>query len=142
MSDDIWRDRRDDDDYSEFGSLFDDAEPTENLPEIASPTRDDAPADRNLSFGDGGTGSLPHWTEPPTGEVPRLDSAAKDEAPVDDEHADLDVWSSFSSESPVWKDDEVVADDPAATTGRITGQQRRVADRSERVDRVTGQQRR
>ena len=29
MSDDMWRERRDRDDFSEYGSLFDDAEPTQ-----------------------------------------------------------------------------------------------------------------
>ena len=33
MSDESWRSRRDDD-FSEFGSLFDDAEPTQNLPPV------------------------------------------------------------------------------------------------------------
>ena len=67
MSDDIWRDRRDDDDFSEFGSLFDDAEPTQNLDEVT----DGDPSDgERLSFGGDESGSLPHWTEPPTGEVP------------------------------------------------------------------------
>ena len=113
MSDDIWRDRRDDDDFSEFGSLFDDAEPTQNIDEVG--------ADEGLSFGDGESGSLPHWTEPATGEVPRFDGAAA----AHDDDPDLDVWSSFSSDAPVWKDDTPAADlpptapvDQDAPTGR------------------------
>jgi len=35
MSDDMWRERRDRDDFSEYGSLFDDAEPTQNIDEVA-----------------------------------------------------------------------------------------------------------
>ena len=34
MSDEKWRDAADDDDFSEFGSLFDDAEPTQNIDEV------------------------------------------------------------------------------------------------------------
>ena len=43
---------------------------------------------------------LPHWTEPPTGQVPRIlsDDPA---APGDD----LDDWSSFATASPRWRDD-------------------------------------
>ena len=34
MSDDMWRERRDRDDFSEYGSLFDEAEPTQNIDEV------------------------------------------------------------------------------------------------------------
>lgn len=134
MSDDIWRDRRDDD-FSEFGSLFDDAEPTQNLPEVESPPKRDD--DESLSFGEGDSGALPHWTEPPTGEVPRFDAEATD----DGEHEDLDVWSSFSSEAPVWKDDPTPVPDeaePAVRSGqhrRVTGQHRRVTGEHDQVRR-------
>jgi phosphatidate cytidylyltransferase len=132
MSDDIWRDRRDDDDFSEFGSLFDDAEPTQDMAEVRRP--DEGGGDQGpLSFDDAGE-ALPHWTEPPTGEVPRFDAGASHEP---DEHAELDVWSSFSSEAPVWKDDE-----PEEAAPEVTGrhsQQRRSTDQ---VDRVSGQHRR
>ncbi len=132
MSDDNRRNRRDDD-FSEFGSLFDDAEPTQNLPEVDR--RDDAPdTDESLSFGTGDTSGLPHWTEPPTGEVPRFETE-----PAADEHEELDVWSSFSSEAPVWKDDEPVEPEPAEPPGRRSGEHRRVTDR---VETVSGQQRR
>lgn len=130
MSDDIWRDRRDDDDFSEFGSLFDDAEPTQNLAEVegARPAEDDS----SLSFGESESGALPHWTEPPTGEVPRFDAAAGEE-----EHEDLDVWSSFSSEAPVWKDDPEPTAEHVDEAVHRSGQQRRVTGQ---VRRVTGEQ--
>ena len=70
MSDDMWRDRKESDDFSEFGSLFDDAEPTQNIDPVVRDASD------RLSFGSSDSGSLPHWTEPPTGEVPRLDASA------------------------------------------------------------------
>lgn len=140
MSDDMWRDRRDRDDFSEYGSLFDDAEPTENLDQV------ERRHSGEISFGDSSTGSLPHWTEPPTGEVPRLDVGG-DEYGDDEE---LDVWSSFSSEAPVWKDDEptdavapVIAE---PSDRRNSGQHRRVAEPGVRttgqVARTTGQHRR
>ena len=43
---------------------------------------------------------LPHWTEPPTGQVPQiLSSESRD--PDDD----LDDWASFASSTPRWRDD-------------------------------------
>ncbi len=140
MSDDIWRDRRDDDDFSEFGSLFDEAAPTQSLPEVTST----GSADESLSFDESAGGALPHWTEPPTGEIPRF--AAGEASPGDahdPDHEELDVWSSFSSESPVWKDDESVDVEPAPADMQRTAQQRRVVDQPERVSgqhrRVTGE---
>ena len=41
-----------------------------------SPTRDHEAVEDGLTFGASDTASLPHWTEPPTGEVPRLDASA------------------------------------------------------------------
>ncbi|MEJ7800580.1 MAG: hypothetical protein WKF60_08680, partial [Ilumatobacter sp.] len=149
MSDDSWRRGRNDD-FSEFGSLFDDAEPTQNLPpvdsgvvaaEAAADDADGSDDSGSISFGDSNTGSLPHWTEPPTGEIPRFETPE----PAAKQDEELDVWSSFSSESPVWKDDESNA---SATGGTIdehlpTAQQRRVTDPHAAVSgqhrRVTGE---
>lgn len=172
MSDDIWRERRDPDDFSEYGSLFDDAEPTQNLPETERDTvRNEQVDPANAPDHEGApirlddeSGPLPHWTEPPTGEVPRLDA---DQIPgvgsADDD--ELDVWSSFSSEAPVWKDDlpdddadvtdvggavptglvpttdEVPAAPPVDPTGgRISGQHHVTGDVPS--GRISGQQRR
>ena len=111
MTDDTWRRDRDDE---EDEPLFDEHEPT----------RDQEAVDDGLTFGASDTGSLPHWTEPPTGELPRLDPdsvvIASGAAGDDDE---LDVWSSFTSESPVWKDDSPTEPGPDAVPGaRRTGQ--------------------
>jgi len=46
-----------------------------------------------------GTG-LPHWSDPPTGEVPRI-LPGGDEEPADD---DLSAWSSFATSGPRWRD--------------------------------------
>ena len=42
---------------------------------------------------------MPHWTEPPTGEVPKV--LAGDDAADDD---DLGAWSGLSNRSPRWRD--------------------------------------
>lgn len=75
----------------------------------AAPVTDEQPTvapseSSTLSFGDDDTGSLPHWTEPPTGEMPRIESSGRDD--TGDE--ELDVWSTFTSESPVWKEGDSV----------------------------------
>jgi len=54
-------------------------------------------AGESIRMGDE-SGSLPHWTDPPTGEVPKIEAAERE--PTDD----LDVWSSFSSDPPKWED--------------------------------------
>jgi hypothetical protein len=48
----------------------------------------------------GGTGvDLPHWTEPPTGEVPRI---LESDEPVGDQEA----WSTYAGRGPRWRDSE------------------------------------
>ncbi|MFW2332607.1 phosphatidate cytidylyltransferase [Ilumatobacter sp.] len=144
MSDESWRSRRDDD-FSEFGSLFDDAESTQNLPPVAGEPDPDDPTNESeaISFGDSDTGSLPHWTEPPTGEIPRFDVPESADDP--DEDDELDVWSSFSSESPVWKDDEPAdpSDGVVVDEQLPTAQHRRVSDEPPPISgqhrRVTGE---
>jgi phosphatidate cytidylyltransferase len=109
MTDDTWRRDRDEE-HEE--PLFDDHEPT----------RDQEAVDGGLTFGASDTGSLPHWTEPPTGELPLLDQESGAAGPAGDEE-ELDVWSSFTSESPVWKDDSPTEPGPDSSSGvRRTGQ--------------------
>lgn len=105
MTDDWRRERRDRRDDDDFGPpLFGDDTPAE---------RDD-----RLSFGTADTGSLPHWTAPPTGEMPTTLGGA-----AGGEHTDeLDVWSSFSDSAPVWSDDPSPTgelDLPARVTGPV-----------------------
>jgi phosphatidate cytidylyltransferase len=112
MSDDSWRRDRDDeprrplfadDDDDDRAPLFGD--PVERAPLFGDdqPTRNVEQVEEGLSFRDSDTGPLPHWTEPPTGELPSIEPgrAAEEDEPLDE----LDVWSSFTSESPVWSDD-------------------------------------
>ncbi|MGA1555187.1 MAG: phosphatidate cytidylyltransferase [Ilumatobacteraceae bacterium] len=138
MSDDIWRDRRDDD-FSEFGSLFDDDPPSGGrAPVRRDPVADTARGD-TISFDDHPTGSsrsMPHWSEPGTGEVPQFSGQDDDE--------EFDVWSSFSSDAPVWQDDRAAPIDeprgrPTGEQRRVTGEQRRVLgpDAEPRTERVT-----
>lgn len=52
-----------------------------------------------LRFGaDDATTVLPHWAEPPTGEVPRVFQGSGDDT------GDLDAWSSLNN-GPLWRDD-------------------------------------
>ncbi len=107
MSDEMWRrrEREQRDPADEFGGpLF----PDEGGAEAAADRPDDT-GERRLSFGPNDTGPLPHWTDPPTGEIPRMAPAASSDDDTDD---DVDVWSSFTTESPIWRDD--VADEPTA----------------------------
>jgi len=109
MSDDVWRrGRRDEDD--DFGPpLFGD-----------DMTREMSDPSDELSFGTADTGPLPHWTAPPTGEMPAMLTSREPvtpAAPAADGTDDLDVWSSFSADAPVWSDDPAPAgeiDDAAA----------------------------
>lgn len=125
MSDDIWRndnagdsnpggrrpgrfeasmDEFDDEDFG--GPLFGDDSGGVTSPDRASSHDEEG----GLSFGDDATGQLPHWTEPPTGEMPRIDAVTSADADGDE----LDVWSTFTSESPVWKEGDSV-DEPSGT---------------------------
>jgi phosphatidate cytidylyltransferase len=99
MSDDVWR-RRGLEGDDDFGPpLFDD-------------DRDDR---STLSFGATHHEPLPHWTEPPTGEVPDVLATGQH-----DLHADVDVWSSFSDQGPVWGDEPTNPDgEPGHAPGRL-----------------------
>jgi phosphatidate cytidylyltransferase len=44
--------------------------------------------------------AMPHWTDPPTGEVPRI----VPEGAVGENDDDLDAWSSFATSGPRWRD--------------------------------------
>jgi phosphatidate cytidylyltransferase len=118
MSDDMWRRRRRErDDTGEFGGpLFPDDDETGGRDRPGDDT-----AERRLRFGPNDSGPLPHWTEPATGEVPRVEPTA---SAADEEDDDIDVWSSFTTESPVWRDDlaEPVAEPGGAYASDPTGQ--------------------
>lgn len=49
---------------------------------------------------------LPHWTEPPTGQVPQI----LPEDPTADA-GDLDDWTSFATSTPRWRDDATSLDE-------------------------------
>jgi len=101
MTDDARRTKRPDEEEAEdYG------------PPLFADARDDDSTD-GLSFGASDTGPLPHWTEPPTGEIPRTLTTSAPSDPSDD----LDVWSSFAGKAPVWSDDGPV--DPHDETNEI-----------------------
>jgi phosphatidate cytidylyltransferase len=52
-----------------------------------------------LRFGPDDTGPLPHWTEPPTGEVPKI--FAEDVSATED----LGDWATSATEGPLWRED-------------------------------------
>jgi phosphatidate cytidylyltransferase len=102
MSDDVWRKRAHDEE--DFGPpLFGDDSDADAQDRQRARKRD-KPAAKPIVFDDS-SGPLPHWTEPPTGEIPRSRRAGGDE--LRDPTDDLDVWSSFSGQVPVWSDDPV-----------------------------------
>ncbi len=104
MTDDAWRRGRREEGDDDFGPpLFAD-DPTGTI-STDLPTSEVHAVD--LSFGPNDTGPLPHWTEPPTGELPRVLSSGNG----GDHTEDLDVWSTFSGKQPVWRDDPV--EDPS-----------------------------
>ena len=47
--------------------------------------------------------TLPHWTEPPTGEVQRIFPDEPDAVGGEDD-TDLEAWSSFATSGPRWRD--------------------------------------
>lgn len=55
-------------------------------------------------------GLLPHWTEPPTGQMPAI--LADDLSPKSDA---LAAWSGFGAQAPVWRDDRSAAAAPVDT---------------------------
>lgn len=127
MSDDIWR-RRDDttegggSDYgTDFGSDF-------GTIQFA----DDPTSEPAIVFADTDSTGLPHWTEPPTGEIPRAGN-------VEDED-DTDVWASFQQASQPTRRPErlVIGGDSTGDRGRprdVTGDTGR--DPSREVPRDT-----
>lgn len=120
----------DDFDEDEFGGpLFGETAEQPSVPD------GDEDASGSLSFGDDDTGSMPHWTEAPTGDIPRIDPPPSTPDPTDD----LDVWSSFSGDAPVWKEGDdvdrpsgvVPSGAPADPTGELTWEDSEPADLAE-----------
>jgi len=95
----------DDEDDDTYRVLPDD--PSESVtilgPADEPPLRFDTNDESPLRFEPDDTGPLPHWTEPPTGEVPRIfaDDVASDA---------LDEWAASATQSPVWREDRAAFD--------------------------------
>jgi phosphatidate cytidylyltransferase len=70
------------------------------LAESADPTEMERPP---LAGSPAGS-TLPHWTEPATGEVPRI--LSEEDKPAGEEgEDDLDAWSSFANQAPRWREE-------------------------------------
>jgi phosphatidate cytidylyltransferase len=163
MTDDIWRsdeegsaDRRrpgrleadmDAFDETEFGGpLFGDTSETPVMDADPPPQRQAEPGPaasagewpESASGGSGRlqmddpSGSMQHWTEDATGEVPVIERPAPTADPTDD----LDVWSTFTTDTPVWKEGDSVdkptgrvpAASPADPTGEISWEDAPIAE--------------
>src|SRR5690606_30419311 len=69
-------------------------------PDLEPAPSDPDPAPAVLDLGPStGENQLPHWTEPPTGEVPKVVIGDTDRDPADE-----DRWASFAS-GPRWRDE-------------------------------------
>lgn len=69
----------------------------------ADPTRIERPPVEPAPDPVTGPVSMPHWTEPPTGEVPAV-LIGGDEPLLADDEDDLEAWSSFATSTPRWRD--------------------------------------
>jgi phosphatidate cytidylyltransferase len=109
MTDDTGGFRPEDDDEQDDTGLYRvrPEDPSESVtiigPADEPPLRFDSDEESPLRFEPDDTGPLPHWTEPPTGEVPRIfaDDAANDE---------LDDWATSATQQPVWREDRAAFD--------------------------------
>ncbi|MBX3285433.1 MAG: phosphatidate cytidylyltransferase [Actinobacteria bacterium] len=92
----------------------------------ADPTRIERPPVQPAPDPVTGPVELPHWTEPPTGEVPAV--LIGDDGPLlGDGGDDLDAWSSFATSTPRWRDaDDDWADDGYMETLAADGEEVRV----------------
>src|SRR3954468_8593095 len=69
----------------------------------ADPTRIERPPVEPAPDPVTGPVELPHWTEPPTGEVPAV-LIGDDQPLLSEDEDDLDAWSSFATSAPRWRD--------------------------------------
>ncbi len=68
----------------------------------ADPTRIERPPMQPAPDPVTGPVEMPHWSDPPTGEVPAV--LIGDSSPIVEEGDDLDAWSSFATSTPRWRD--------------------------------------
>ncbi len=64
--------------------------------------------------------SMPHWTEPATGEVPRVFASDSEEGD------DLDAWTSFTSSQPRWRGEGAPEGDDYDDFSRLADDETRV----------------
>src|SRR5215210_1782010 len=73
-------------------------QPSGPRPSVRFPLPEDAEARPAIGGTSAAAPDLPHWTEPPTGEVPRILAGDAEE---DD---DLEAWSGLTSRQPRWRE--------------------------------------
>jgi phosphatidate cytidylyltransferase len=119
MSDEMWRRRERSGDTSDTGEFGGPLFPDDDDEKTSRPGNSDDSGERRLRFGPNDTGPLPHWTDPPTGEIPQVAPQASGKDPEDED--EVDVWSQFTTETPVWRDDEPSTEtaSPADRSGGI-----------------------
>lgn len=71
--------------------------PAAEAPTVAPPT----PGEEGITVTGGGT-ELPHWTDPPTGEVPRILVGEGSSGEAED---DLEAWNALGSRGIRWRDE-------------------------------------
>jgi phosphatidate cytidylyltransferase len=89
------------------------------LPAAADPEAPEALRPRVVPSPPPAAPSMPHWTDPPTGEVPKIIPEG-----VEGGSDDLEAWSSFATSGPRWRDqagDWEDADFDAADLGHDEG---------------------
>ncbi|MGZ0192341.1 MAG: phosphatidate cytidylyltransferase [Acidimicrobiales bacterium] len=130
-------------DTSETAVVAADASPEPRTEAVAEPigvvsTTSEIPQSGSGGSGrlqmDDNSGSMQHWTEDATGEVPVIGRPAPAAEPTDD----LDVWSTFTTDTPVWKEGDAVdrpsgrvpAASPADPTSEISWEDAPIAAQS------------
>ena len=130
-------------DTSETAAVAADASPEPPTEAVAEPigvvsTTSEIPQSGSGGSGrlqmDDNSGSMQHWTEDATGEVPVIGRPAPAAEPTDD----LDVWSTFTTDTPVWKEGDAVdrpsgrvpAASPADPTSEISWEDAPIAAQS------------
>jgi phosphatidate cytidylyltransferase len=55
-------------------------------------------SEERLHLGSDDSGALPHWTEPPTGDIPRFEREVTEAMPVVDPTGEIDIWAAFAAD--------------------------------------------
>jgi len=113
-SDDVAHRRRDDE--PRFGDRPEEPASRDTRPTIRFPlAADEVPrsaAAASQPFEGSDDTAMPHWTEPPTGEVPAALRGPEAEGSGGESQDDLDAWSTLATAGPRWRDSASDWDEP------------------------------